>query len=122
MRLDELYDQLMRELRNQRNWLTSAESSLVSQPLHAAEEANQLRDQLAQQKVHTFLLQLNLFSLLCGFRSEFICTEEKGILVVNKAHKQALNDGSTQLTLNKILSRGRLFSVNQPDSNGHSIC
>ncbi len=51
VRLDEQYDSLMRQLRNHRNALTDAETALVTQPLSAPEDAVELREQVAKQKV-----------------------------------------------------------------------
>ena len=68
----------MRDMRNQRNWLTDAESSLVNQHIYAAEEANQLKAQLADQKVrahpfprkgHAYRFSVLTGGILCTFVS-----------------------------------------------------
>lgn len=50
VRLDELYEQLMRELRNQHNWVCDAEQRLVKQPT-PSEDESQLQQQADDQKV-----------------------------------------------------------------------
>ena len=48
--MDELYDQLMRELRNQRNWVSDTEQALANQR-PASEDENKLKEQVNEQKV-----------------------------------------------------------------------
>ena len=67
----------MRDMRNERNWLTDAESSLVNQHIYAAEEANQLKAQLADQKV--------------GSPSAFYFQGREWILSVHNLGKMCLN-------------------------------
>ena len=48
--MDDLYEQLMREMRNQRNWVFGVEQILLNQPA-ASEDPEKLDEQLQEQKV-----------------------------------------------------------------------
>lgn len=52
VKLDELYEQLMRDLRNQRNWFGDAEQQLLNQA-SVSEDKDALQQQLDEHKVRS---------------------------------------------------------------------